>query len=285
MPKECKMELVWLVLTIFGLIVLFRTRIFNAGEGPQAMAHLDERRSLDQGSPQVLELVKSIHSLTSIASPGLEHIRNVGGLLEAAYPSAITTLQQKLIESMLPKALEGKRISWELRVEDVKDSPSIFFYDQRQMGGYWVEHWDHCPSFYVACQTLNAGVRGLGPKQSFTASGCIANVRMQWPLLLMMIPSAEVSYTPNDVTRPPDAVEFAGFEGPGHIYGSLIPQREKIEGVDPSRVPATDGPSYQTVPLSYYSRAFHDRAYELFRLHAAAARHPAARRHPAPWRG
>jgi len=260
------MELVWILVVIVGLVALIRKLTLNARKIPQATARWNEptgslQSSLDQGSSELRALVTSLTSLIPLTSPSLERIKHVGRLLEAAYPQAITTLQQKQIDSILPKALEGKRASWELQVRDVSESPSVFFFDHRRLGGYWVEHRGHSPSVRIACQTFNAGVNGLKPEQSFTASGRIAKVGIQWPSLFMMIPDAVVSFARNDVTRP-DALARTEPEEPGAPSGRRIPEVPAIE----FSTRATDGPSYQTAPLSDYSRALYNRALEVFRL-------------------
>src|SRR5687767_14503751 len=112
------MELVWILVVIVGLVALIRKLTLNAREIPQATARWNEptgslQSSLDQGSSELRALVTSLTSLIPLTSPSLERIKDVGRLLEAAYPQAITTLQQKQIDSILPKALEGKRVSWE----------------------------------------------------------------------------------------------------------------------------------------------------------------------------
>src|SRR5688500_3444305 len=112
------MEVVWILVVIVGLGALIRKLTFNAREITEATDCRNYptvcfQSRFDQGSSELRTLVARLTSLIPLTSPSLARIKDVGRLLEAAYPQAITTLQQKQIDSILPKALEGKRVSWE----------------------------------------------------------------------------------------------------------------------------------------------------------------------------
>jgi hypothetical protein len=213
------------------------------------------------GSPEFIELLNEIEELRKAADAQLEQVRQLGRLLDRDYPMRLTCLQQKRIEAALPPALLGKKVSAELEVRDVTDNASVFFWESRHRGGFWVELVGYDPFFMVACQTYNGDVVSLQRGHLAKASGYVAEVKIQWPSILLMVADATISRA-ND--RPPatGTSEPLPTEQAENEYLSVLASEFNSLHKDSFRTSADL--SYQTAPLVDYPEHLRERAEELF---------------------
>jgi hypothetical protein len=224
----------------------------------------DEQTISDHASTQMLILQRRIDELRRIESLSLQHVRDLRCLLTEVYPSHLTSVQRSHIEAGVSEALVGKRVCWELEANDISDRTTLFWEESRDVGGYWLMHTEFPPLFNVICHTYDRRVVFWGQKQLFTASGYIAEAQITWPSLHLLVSGATVHGRPDNRALPVKRVNGTNTE----TTLSNDPESTRVSFRVPDMESQQYGPapSYQTAPLTSYSRTLFERAEGLFKI-------------------
>jgi len=142
-----------------------------------------------QTSKQLAPVLLELNSIGNIDSPRLEDIRDLSHKLGR---TGFNSSQRKHIEAIVSRALEGKEVLWQLRVNAVRETPHYFYPETISPGGLWVEpmierRTEWCPSLHVECQTFNSAAYYLQQGESVIVSGRITKADLLWSSFILIV--------------------------------------------------------------------------------------------------
>jgi hypothetical protein len=216
-----------------------------------------------QASKEFSAVLAEINTLKQVVSPELERVRELSRLLNR---TALTDLQQGQIELILPQALEGKQVSWELKADNVSATSELLFMTNTPAGGSYIQHFEASSTtggVNVECQTFTKGVHNLRRGQLVVISGRIARVEfLSVSMFTVFVADAIISQSSDDRTVLSETAEILPTKARTRLHGPSVELKCQTLHIDLPDSRAE--PSYQTVSLTKYDGALRERAEEVF---------------------
>lgn len=259
------MSSVWLFLVAVVVLVVWAVAKSRAAaplaEQPKERGLTVVLTNSRQPATEFDKVLRQIDALWKIDEPTLDDVQKLGDLLCRAYPSFMTLLQQREIARIVPQALVGKLVAWELDLDAVRERDECFVAGGTDTGGVLVKLVKPGPLVLVECQTFDRGVVGLPRGHPVLASGRIVCATVRWPALSFTVTDAVLSSPEMESAsrRELDALKAQAAFCPPPLPVSRVAPALEARNADPPRAP-----SYQTAPLAAYSKELSERAEGLF---------------------